>query len=32
MMEYLEGKYSELEINTKNKNFIDLYRGIIALI
>jgi len=27
-IEYLEGKINELEINGKNKNIIDLYRGI----
>jgi len=27
-VEYLEGKINELEINGKNKNIIDLYRGI----
>jgi len=27
-VEYLEGKIKELEINGKNKNIIDLYRGI----
>jgi len=26
--EYLEGKINEFEINGKNKNIIDLYRGI----
>jgi len=28
-MEYLKTKIDELEINSKIKNFIDLYRGII---
>jgi hypothetical protein len=27
-IEYLESKINELEINGKNKNIIDLYRGI----
>jgi hypothetical protein len=26
--EYLKGKINELEMNSKNKNFRDLYRGI----
>jgi hypothetical protein len=26
--EYLKGKINELEMNSKNKNIIDLYRGI----
>jgi hypothetical protein len=27
-IEYLEGKINEHEINGKNKNIVDLYRGI----
>ena len=27
-MEQLEGKSKELQINDKNKNIIDMYRGI----
>jgi hypothetical protein len=26
--EYLKGKINETELNSKNKNIIDLYRGI----